>query len=127
MKLRKSLVALMLVAVFVGVAGAQEKNLTCVMTATDGETPAYHYEKQVMINESAGIAKFETESAASKATFTDTTVVWVFEDSDGRMTSTLSRVTAVLTRHYDGYNRNGMPDYPHSTTTYKCEATQRQF
>jgi hypothetical protein len=86
-----------------------------------------HYEKQLTLNESRGLVKFEIDPSPSPATFTDTTVTWMLEDSEGKTTNNLSRTTGAFSRHYDGYKRNGMPEYPHSTTTYECEVNQKKF
>lgn len=128
MKLPSAVLLVSVIAMSVGLAAAEEKNLTCVMTvAANGEAPSSHYEKQLMLNESAGLVKFEEDAETSSAKFTSTAVTWEREDSEGKLTNNLSRVTGVLSRHWDGYKRNGMPDYPHSTTTWSCDVSEKKF
>jgi hypothetical protein len=127
MKLRALMLLVALIAASVGSAGAQEKNLSCVMNDT-------HYEKQLMINESQGIAKFELDPAVSPAAFTNTTVTWELDtksetngSTDGHKTYNLSRTTGALTTNWNGYDRGGMPDYPHTTTHWQCEVSTQKF
>ena len=105
-----------------GTAAAQEKRLTCTRD---------NYEAQVVLNESAGLAKFIrpnfNSNSFSNANFTDSTITW--EDNQGPNPGTknqfeLSRVTGKL--KIDEINDYSM-NHRWTTTYWSCSVSQAIF
>lgn len=103
MKSRSAVLLVALLAVTT-LAGAKGKNLTCALTVSfNGGAPPSPSERQLTIDESAGLAKFEPDIWSAHVEFTDTSATWTtFDFFADEFSMTLDRMTGVLRREEMG-------------------------
>ena len=96
-----------------GIAEAKDKNLTCVLTVGfGGGAPPAHSERQLTLNESTGLAKFEPDIWSAHTEVVGTSVTWTtFDFFADEFSMTLDRTTGILVREEIGQG----------STQWKCK------